>query len=114
MTVSGFSSKIKKTAMNKAANLQKFIVYIVLTLVFFSAKIEAQQMVDKTVATVSDSIRTELITYSDLLWQLAMQPGASLDPPNSDESEPCFAAAHQPASVRARSRAASAGGAEQR
>lgn len=45
----------------------------------------AQETVDKTVATISDGTRTELITYSDLLWQLALQPRAQLQPPTSDE-----------------------------
>lgn len=40
----------------------------------------AQKIVDKTVATVSDGIRTELITLSDLKWQIALQPRASLNP----------------------------------
>jgi hypothetical protein len=42
-------------------------------------------MVDKTVATVSDGGRTELITYSDLKWQLALQPGVTTDPPTSED-----------------------------
>lgn len=45
----------------------------------------AQQMVDKTVATVSDGVRTELITYSDLKWQLALQPNVPVDPPSSED-----------------------------
>jgi hypothetical protein len=44
----------------------------------------AQEVVDKTVATVSDGVRTELITYSDLLWQLALQPNESLTKPSSE------------------------------
>ncbi len=44
-----------------------------------------QEMVDRTVAVVSDGPRRELITYSDLLWQLALQPNASLDPPRADD-----------------------------
>ncbi|HYJ91360.1 MAG TPA: hypothetical protein VEV84_08630 [Pyrinomonadaceae bacterium] len=44
-----------------------------------------QKVVDRSVATVSDGIRTELITYSDLLWQLALQPGTSIDPPSKDD-----------------------------
>jgi hypothetical protein len=47
--------------------------------------VHAQQVVDKTVAVVSDSTRSELITYSDVLWQLALQPGSTLDRPSSDE-----------------------------
>lgn len=52
---------------------------------FAPIRIFAQETVDKTVATVSDGVRTELITYSDLLWQLALQPRAQLQPPTSDE-----------------------------
>jgi len=37
------------------------------------------------VALVNDGVRSELITYSDLLWQLALEPGASLDSPSSSD-----------------------------
>ncbi len=47
--------------------------------------VSSQEIVDKTVAVVSDGNRTELITYSDLMWQLALQPGTPLDPPRSDD-----------------------------
>lgn len=46
--------------------------------------IYCQEIVDRTVATVSDGVRTELITYSDLVWQLAMEPDVILDPPSAD------------------------------
>ncbi|MGI8468725.1 MAG: hypothetical protein ACR2N3_09745 [Pyrinomonadaceae bacterium] len=57
------------------------------SLIFFvsAQKFKAQEVVDKTVATVSDSVKTELITYSDLLWQLALQPDAPIRPPNSPD-----------------------------
>jgi hypothetical protein len=45
----------------------------------------AQTVVDKTVATVTDGLRTELITYSDLTWQLALQPGVTLAPARSED-----------------------------
>jgi hypothetical protein len=45
----------------------------------------AQQVVDKMVATVNAGVRTELITYSDLLWQLALQPNTVLDNLTSEE-----------------------------
>jgi hypothetical protein len=45
----------------------------------------AQQVVDKTVATVSDGSRTELITLSDLEWQLALQPNVQINPPSSED-----------------------------
>ena len=44
-----------------------------------------QKIVDKAVATVSDGIRTELITLSDLRWQLALQPGTNLRPASSED-----------------------------
>lgn len=71
--------------MKKASKLKKFIIYFALVLVFFTTGANAQETVDKMVATISDSVNTELITYSDLLWQLALQPGTSLKPPSSDE-----------------------------
>lgn len=71
--------------MKIKSNLRNIAVFLAFVLVFFSIKTRAQETVDKTVATVSDGVRTELITYSDLLWQLAMQPGAPLDPPSSDD-----------------------------
>ena len=58
------------------------IVFFMLSLATFGF---AQQMVDKTVATVSDGGRTELITYSDLKWQLALQPNVTLTPPSSED-----------------------------
>jgi hypothetical protein len=44
---------------------------------------KAQDVVDKMVATVNSGVRPSLITYSDLLWQLALQPDASLENPSS-------------------------------
>lgn len=43
----------------------------------------AQQIVDRMVATVNTGAKTDLITYSDLMWQLALQPNTPLDNPNS-------------------------------
>jgi hypothetical protein len=43
-----------------------------------------QEVVDKTVATVNGGVRTDLITYSDLVWQLALQPNTVLVQPTSD------------------------------
>ena len=50
----------------------------------------AQQVVDKMVATVNAGVLPDcrqicLITYSDLLWQLALQPNTQLDNPSSAE-----------------------------
>lgn len=49
------------------------------------ATARAQDVVDKTVAVLSDGVRTELITYSDILWQMALQPGTQLQPARSDD-----------------------------
>lgn len=58
-----------------------------IALAFLSVTIpcRAQDVVDKMVATVNAGVKTDLITYSDLLWQLALQPGTVLDNPSSTE-----------------------------
>lgn len=45
----------------------------------------AQEVVDRMVATVNGGVRTDLITYSDLVWQLALQPNTPLVSPNSQD-----------------------------
>jgi parvulin-like peptidyl-prolyl isomerase len=45
----------------------------------------AQQVVDKMVATVNAGVKTDLITYSDLVWQLALQPQTQLENPTSGD-----------------------------
>ena len=49
-----------------------------------SPQARAQDVVDKMVATVNTGVRPSLITYSDLLWQLALEPGTPLENPNSE------------------------------
>ncbi|MEP6946525.1 MAG: hypothetical protein ABJA02_11455 [Acidobacteriota bacterium] len=61
------------------------IAFAVALIGAFSYMAAAQTMVDRTIATVSDGVRIELITYSDVLWQLSLQPNASLDPPRPDD-----------------------------
>ena len=53
-----------------------------------TGRASGQEVVDKMVATVNAGVLPEcrqvcLITYSDLLWQLALQPDTSLDNPTS-------------------------------
>jgi SurA N-terminal domain len=50
-----------------------------------SSQALGQKVVDKMVATVNGGVRTDLITYSDLLWQLALQPGTPLTSPRSED-----------------------------
>lgn len=63
-------------------SLLSLLAWFVLLTAFTAS---AQDIVDKTVAVVSDSARSELITYSDLIWQLALQPGVPLDAPRSED-----------------------------
>lgn len=60
---------------------------LIASLVFFALSLPAlaQTVVDRTLATVSDGVRTELITLSDLRWQLALQPGKAIDPPTQND-----------------------------
>ena len=63
-------------------NLRNLWITVLLLLVF-AFPCAAQQVVDKMVATVNAGVRTDLITYSDLVWQLALQPNTVLDNPTS-------------------------------
>jgi hypothetical protein len=75
--------KVKNLATDYANCLR--IGVILPGLIFiFSSQCAAQQVVDKMVATVNAGVKTDLITYSDLLWQLALQPGTVLDNPTSE------------------------------
>jgi hypothetical protein len=56
-----------------------------LVLAFSPGQCPAQQVVDKMVATVNAGVKTDLITYSDLVWQLALQPNTQLDNPTSGD-----------------------------
>ncbi len=61
-------------------------ITIILSVTFAAAStVTAQQVVDKTLATVGSGTRTQLITYSDVLWQLALQPNTPLDPPRKQD-----------------------------
>jgi len=73
----------------KKSQFRKFfgcLSLIALICVLFSTRIQAQEVVDKTVATVGDGVGVpELITYSDLLWQLALVSDVPLIPPTSED-----------------------------
>lgn len=71
--------------VNKILGNAVLIFVSVCILTGLRSAILAQKVVDKTVATVSDGNRTELITYSDLRWQLALQPDVQLSPPSSED-----------------------------
>jgi hypothetical protein len=60
-------------------------VGLFLTVCCLPAAVSAQQVVDKMVATVNGGSHTDLITYSDLLWQLALQPNTPQVNPTSED-----------------------------
>ncbi|HVF31046.1 MAG TPA: hypothetical protein VNA22_08750, partial [Pyrinomonadaceae bacterium] len=67
-----------------AVHFEKVLVIAVLVIGSASEGF-TQQVVDKTVATLTDGVRTELITFSDLKWQLALQPNVQINPPSSED-----------------------------
>ncbi|CAN5609328.1 hypothetical protein BH20ACI3_BH20ACI3_13690 [soil metagenome] len=73
------------TNLNKVA-IWKFTLLLPFTLFPFYPLDhgQAQEVVDKMVGTVNAGVRTDLITYSDLLWQLTLQPSTSLANPTSE------------------------------
>jgi hypothetical protein len=68
-------------------NLCRITSTIALSLLLLAAHLSspAQTVVDRTLATVSDGVKTQLITLSDLRWQLALQPGKQIDPPTQTD-----------------------------
>src|ERR1043166_444261 len=71
------TKRIKRRALEALA--------IAAIVAFCAMTSSAQEVVDRTVAVLSDGTRTELITYSDLLWQIALQPSSPLDPPRRED-----------------------------
>ena len=63
-----------------------FAPFLIFNFAFFilAPSAQAQDVVDKMVATVNSGVRPSLITYSDLLWQLALQPNTPLEHPSSE------------------------------
>lgn len=73
----------QESRLQTVAKLNRPFLCALALLLVVSTSIVAQKVVDKMVATVNAGVRTELITYSDLLWQLALQPDTPLDNPTS-------------------------------
>jgi len=65
-------------------------IFVLTAFCLLPSAVRGQQVIDKMVATVNAGVLPEcrqvcLITYSDLLWQLALQPNTPLDNPSSAE-----------------------------
>lgn len=85
---SGGKSFILLGLVQYRMRLRQYIVSVTagIAILFAIAVVSnGQNVVDRTIATVSDGVKTELITRSDLLWQLALQPGVPLDPVSNDD-----------------------------
>ena len=73
----------------RAISPTKCFLLLLLLLLLLPASARGQEIVDKTVAIVNAGVQSDcremcLITYSDLLWQLALQPNSPLGTPNSE------------------------------
>ncbi|MBA2502145.1 MAG: hypothetical protein H0V27_04610 [Pyrinomonadaceae bacterium] len=71
--------------MNKFLMRRSFLacwLLLAVSCVFAAAPARSQAVVDKWVATVNGS---ELITRSDLLWQLVLQPNTPIEPPRTED-----------------------------
>src|SRR3954462_10094316 len=78
---------MEKMMRNVRDKLKRYLRWVfLLTLPLFTfPPASAQVVVDKMIATVnSGGVRPSLITYSDLLWQLALQPDKSVENPSSE------------------------------
>src|SRR3954470_7626255 len=62
-----------------------FAKTVILLVLLSYAGVGGQKTVDRSVATITDGVRPEIITYSDLLRQLALQPGSQIAPPQKDD-----------------------------
>ncbi len=66
--------------------LKVFVLSVLCLLPFtFGLESKAQEVVDRMVATVNGGVRPDLITYSDLIWQLALQPDTPLANPRQED-----------------------------
>lgn len=65
---------------------QIYLWWILICLVAATAHAQQPTVTDKMLVSVSDGVRApELITYSDVLWQLALQPNVLLDAPGKTD-----------------------------
>jgi hypothetical protein len=67
-----------------ALGLMLYFAFALSPFPFPPALVRAQEVVDKMVATINGGVKTDLITYSDLVWQLVLQPDTPLAAPSSD------------------------------
>jgi hypothetical protein len=77
------SSELRKRRLGVALFAASFCIFN-FTFLILAPSAQAQEVVDKMVATVNTGVRPSLITYSDLMWQLALEPDTPLENPSSE------------------------------
>jgi hypothetical protein len=88
-----FRSLVNRSGLGQpTAVCRLLLVFLLLTAhcSLLTSSTRAQEVIDKWVATVNSGVTPQcgqvcLITYSDLLWQLALQPNTSLANPSSND-----------------------------
>ena len=75
-------SGVRLTRANAIARVLAVFSLLPFAFCLLASRACAQEVVDRMVAVVND---TGLITYSDLLWQLALQPSVPLETPRQDD-----------------------------
>ena len=85
----GLTARGTSPSLTVTPSPRLFVFFILLTAVcLLPSVVRGQQLVDKMVATVNAGVQPDcrscLITYSDLLWQLALQPDTPLANPTSE------------------------------
>ena len=78
-------SELRRDGVTRSFQLTSRCVLIICLCCLLISTAQAQKVVDKMVATVDSGGRVDLITYSDLLWQIALQPDSPLENPSSAE-----------------------------
>jgi hypothetical protein len=79
-----YMTRNNRKVKRRVRRLWGLLVFLPLALCPFP-NVSGQEVVDKMVATVNAGLGTDLITYSDLLWQLALQPDTLLVNPTSKD-----------------------------
>jgi hypothetical protein len=78
-------SGLKRDGVTRSSLFAFRCICIILLWCLLFSTAYAQKVVDKMVATVESGGRVDLITYSDLLWQIALEHESPLENPNSAE-----------------------------
>ena len=71
--------RIERTKILRNGRHVLFALSIALLIVCFDRAAISQTVTDKSVATVNAGVKTDVITLSDLVWQLALQPDSPVD-----------------------------------